>query len=282
MAVRVKYKADQADRMYNRFTAQVFADLQSAMNFMRQIPAADLVGVEDAATGVAIPAGVNLLQGPNIPAADYTTIPRQWGRRWKQQRAKAGTQIVRVHFWGDSITMGNGITAQADSVAQGFAGIAGDFMRYTYGNGGSGYLTQDIATTTTGSWTLGQGYGGSLGRATTTATKGFTNVDGSQIKIFVENRVGSQGRYRIDGGSFTNITPPGSTSRAWGCPVAPSRTSPAWSASRSRWASPTARVRSPPSPRVCSRPRCSASTSRRLASPATCRLPVPRPSPVPA
>lgn len=207
MPVRVKYRADQADRNYGRSTAQVFPDIKSGVAFLRQLPSDAPVAFEDVATGASIPAAMNLLAGPDINAYDFTTIPRSWGRRWRQQRDLAGSQLVRVHFWGDSITMGGGLPA-VDGIPQGYAGIVSEILRYTYGDGGSGYLTQDIATSTTGTWTLSQGYGGSLGRATTTATKNFSNLVGNQLKVFCENRTGSQFRYRVDGGSFTTISPP--------------------------------------------------------------------------
>lgn len=212
MPVRVYYRADQADRAYGRTSTQVLPNLLSAINWARTIAPADLVRFEDAATQVAIPAGLKIATGPNVPASQFTNVPTDWGVRWRQARQEAGTRPVLVHFWGDSISVGAGATGgQANYRDQGYVGLVGDVLKYHYGDGGTGFLGQDIATSTgpvTG-WAASQGYGGSAATATSAASKNFTGLYGNTIRIIYRNlNVTGSFRYRVDGGGYTTITPP--------------------------------------------------------------------------
>lgn len=212
VAVRVYYRADQADRTYGRTSVQQFASLPDAINWARLVAPSDLVRFEDTSTSASLPAALKLATGPNVPAGEFTTVPDDWGDRWRTVRALAATQPVRVHVWGDSISVGAGVTGgQVNYRDQGYIGLVTDVLRYHYGDGGSGFLGQDIAQVSfpaTG-WVGGQGYGGSAATATSTAGKTFTGLYGNYIRIIYKNlSVSGTFRYRVDGGSFTNVTPP--------------------------------------------------------------------------
>ena len=212
MPVRVYYRADQADRAYGRTSTQVLADLPSAVNWARTIAPGDLVRFEDAATRVSIPAGLRLAAGPNVPPGPFLTVPDEWGARWRQARTEAGVRPVLVHVWGDSISVGAGVAGgQASYRTDGYLGIVTDFLRYHYGDGGTGFLGQDIATASgpvTG-WSGGQGYGGSAATATSPASKQFTGLEGNYIRIIYKNtNITGSFRYRVDGGGYTTVTPP--------------------------------------------------------------------------
>jgi lysophospholipase L1-like esterase len=209
MGVKVNYRADQADRNYGRSTGQVFQNVDQALQFLRTIPLADLVSITDEVTGqAALPGVLNLataLPG-NVPINKFTYIPEGWGDQWRIARDQAPSRLVKFQAWGDSNTVGDGST---DRINRGWFGLVGDVLKTKYGDGGSGYLTYATAPTSTGTWTAEQGFSGAAGRATAAATKSWVNIRGTTIRIFYRN-IGVVGvlRYRIDGGSFTNITPP--------------------------------------------------------------------------
>jgi lysophospholipase L1-like esterase len=205
--IKLKYRADQADRAYGRFSTQLFTDLRSAIEYARShVALADVVSFEIAETGASVAVGRRLLAGPNISGLPWTTQPDEWGKTWLPARFQARQRQVLVHAWGDSISEGAGST---DPVNLGYFGLLGDFLRAEYGDGGSGFLPQGNATTTTGTWTAGNGFGGAAATATAAASKSWTAIRGTTMRIFFDN-VGPAGsfRYRIDGESFTTITPP--------------------------------------------------------------------------
>lgn len=165
------------------------------------------VVVDDVAVNVTVVSGqasiVALAKGyqPNID------VPAGWGSRWYAARAEAGTRQVKVHIWGGSIVDGTG---SSDPFTTSWAGIVETALRAAYGNGGTGYWTYAKFTTRTGTWTSEVGWG-SVGHRTSSAgaTLGFTGVTGTTVRIYYRNaNVTGSFRYRIDGGSFTTITPP--------------------------------------------------------------------------
>lgn len=139
----------------------------------------------------------------------HVEIPPSWGRRWYQARTEAGARQVKVHLWGDSITQGVGATNQ---VTQGYAGLVSDALRTAYGDGGSGFLTHEVATKT-GVWLtiepFGVGMGGALGIAAAAATMQWTGLRGTRVRLFHRNgNITGSFRWRVDGGSWNTVTPP--------------------------------------------------------------------------
>ncbi len=209
MGVTVGYRADQADRNYGRVTTQSFQTVEQALQWLRTVPVADVVSITDIASGRALPPGVlnlNAALPASVPIKTFTYIPQGFGAQWRIAAPQANSRLVKLQAWGDSNTVGDGST---DRINRGWFGLVGDVLKSQYGDGGSGYLTYATAPTSTGTWTAEQGFSGAAGRATAAATKSWVAIRGTTIRIFYRN-LGVSGvlRYRIDGGSFTNVTPP--------------------------------------------------------------------------
>lgn len=208
MSATVLVAPDRQAQLYGS-ARQVFPDRDQAVRFIRgnvkcggctgQITGMEVDGVAVDATGLLISPGES-------PASVF--IPANWGRRWRQAKGEAGSRLVRAHFWGDSITVGNGVSSDLTEMReQGYAGLTIRALRAALGDGGSGWIPHSLATKT-GTWTARMGMGGSCARATATATIQFS-VRGTTVRIYYRNaNITGSFRWRIDGGGFTTVTPP--------------------------------------------------------------------------
>jgi len=141
----------------------------------------------------------------------FVHVAAAFGSRWYQARTEAGARQVRVHFWGGSITDGFPGPTLAESTS--WRGRVSAALRAKYGDGGTGYVHAGAGSdlvTETGAWTASVGMGGSQHTASAAASKQWTGMRGTTIRIFYRNVISPIGsfRYRIDGGSFTTVTPP--------------------------------------------------------------------------
>lgn len=138
---------------------------------------------------------------------EHVIVPAAWGQnRWNTARNDADIRQVKVHLWGDSIFQGAGASNER---TLGCAQLIADELHDQYGDGGTGWLPAGLATSSTGTWTSGMGMGGCQRRATAAASLGFTALMGSSIRIFHRNAsITGSFRWRVNGGSFTTVTPP--------------------------------------------------------------------------
>jgi hypothetical protein len=136
----------------------------------------------------------------------FITIPSGYGLRQMRARAEVGSRLVQASIWGDSISaQGQGSTNPRDTS---YAGLLEGWFHTHWGDGGSGYLSHEYAVKT-GTWTGEMGFAGGGARATATATLQWTNIYGTSIRIFHRNaNVTGSFRWRVDGGSWTTVTPP--------------------------------------------------------------------------
>jgi len=141
----------------------------------------------------------------------FVDVAAAFGSRWFTARDEADTRQVRVHFWGGSVTDGFPGPTLAESTS--WRGRVSAALRAAYGDGGTGYIHAGSGSdlvTETGVWTASVGMGGSQHFATAAASKQWTAMRGTTIKIFYRNVTSPTGsfRYRVDGGGFTTVTPP--------------------------------------------------------------------------
>lgn len=152
-----------------------------------------------------------------IVTSRFVRVPTNWGDRWRKAKAEAGSRIIRVHAWGDSITVGDdasgGQTANTHAqkalwLSDSYLGLFIARAQTKFGNAGSGFHPVGLAVTT-GTWTAGYGYGGCDSRASAAASMEWQNVRGTTVLIFHKNTsITGSFRYQIDGGGFTTVTPP--------------------------------------------------------------------------
>lgn len=161
----------------------------------------DFVGVEDADEPPSM--GVHETERHK----PYVRVPGEWGTHWYAARRDADIRQVIVQGWGDSIMAGSAASNPRDL---GWFGLLGTELKARYGDGGTGYLPWNVPTSQTGSWTTGYGFGASSGTATAAASLTWTSLAGTRLRIFHRNVTSPTGtyRYRIDAGSWNNVTPP--------------------------------------------------------------------------
>jgi hypothetical protein len=136
----------------------------------------------------------------------YVDLATAFGQRWHTARLEADARQVRVHFWGGSIT--NGVPGPSSSETTSWRALVSEALRAAYGDGGTGFQNVSIATASTGAWAVTAGMGGSEHRAVAAASKQWTGLRGTTVRIFARNTLTGSWRYRVDGGSFTTVTPP--------------------------------------------------------------------------
>jgi hypothetical protein len=158
--------------------------------------------------------------GTGINGTDFTVVPAGWGKHWRDAKREAASRVVRVHVWGDSITVGddassdNAAGAAANSTAlrdawrqYGYVGVFRDALQARHGNAGEGYQPFGLAVTT-GTWTNMIGFGAYEARATAAASATW-KVKGTTVRIYHRNAsITGSFRYQVDGGGFTTVTPP--------------------------------------------------------------------------
>lgn len=151
---------------------------------------------------------------------DFTTVPAGWGKHWRDAKREAASRVVRVHVWGDSITVGDdassdnaagagvNTTAQKDAWrASGYVGVLRDGLQGRFGDAGEGYQPFGLAVTT-GTWTNMIGVGAFEARASAAASATW-KVRGTTVIIYHRNSsITGSFRWQIDGGAFTTVTPP--------------------------------------------------------------------------
>jgi len=139
----------------------------------------------------------------------FVKVPDGWGENWFQERALAGSKIVGVDFWGDSIgAQGLGTT---DLRLNSVPGRTEAALQAAFGDGGSGYLTYEHsdAGTRTGTYVAEVGFGGGANRTSGAASMRWLLVRGTTIRLFFKNAgVTGVQRWRIDGGGWRSVTTP--------------------------------------------------------------------------
>lgn len=134
-------------------------------------------------------------------------VPAEWGTWWRAARQDADIRQVIVQGWGDSVMVGQYAT---DAREQGWFGLLGAALKSRYGDGGTGYLPWGLTSVAaTGTWTAAIGFGGTQGTATAAAKLTYNDLRGTKLRIFHRNTgISGTYRYRIDAGSWNNVTPP--------------------------------------------------------------------------
>lgn len=157
------------------------------------------------------------IPGSAVDTEPFLTVPSGWGTQWRKAKAEAGSRIVRIHAWGDSITVGDDDSPVGTPAGQarveawaagGYFGRAVAALQATYGDAGSGFMPIGLSVGT-GTWTASVGYGGCDSRATAAASLTWYKVRGTTVQIFHKNTgISGSYRYQIDGGEFTTVTTP--------------------------------------------------------------------------
>ncbi len=162
--------------------------------------------------GLASPTVGNLTVRGSLSASQdlqhlpYTVIAPGWTSRVRAILAEAATRRVFVQVWGGSITEGTGST---DIRENSWAGLLRAAMCAKWGNGGTGYWALHFAQTFTGSWTARVGIAAVEWRAASAAAANFTGLRGTEIRIFFrDTSISGAFRYRVNGGSWTTVSPP--------------------------------------------------------------------------
>jgi len=158
-------------------------------------------------------AGTSTTKFGKIFDRKFVDVPLGFGDvNWDTKKLLAGSQRVFIDWWSHSIgSRGSGITPDtpANRYTLSMPGLVKSAVQALYGDGGSGYLSHEYATAT-GTWTAEPPtlFGGGV-RATAAATLSFAQCVGTTHKIFHLNAgITGSFRYRVDGGSYTTVTPP--------------------------------------------------------------------------
>lgn len=136
----------------------------------------------------------------------YVDVAPGQPERLRDLLAEAASRRVYIQAWGGSVTAG--VPGATDPRVDSWVGVLQNALCFAYGNGGTGYLPHWFGTKV-GAWVDVVGVA-----ATETVIAGagsitWTNMIGTRIRIYHRNSglTGSY-RYRIDGGSWTTVTPP--------------------------------------------------------------------------
>lgn len=151
------------------------------------------------------------LGGPGFglwSGADNVAVPSAWGERWGTARKEGGSRRVNVHLWGDSVGADGAAASNPRTLS--LAGLLQAGLQSRYGDGGTGFLNTFYAAKT-GTWdaTIDMGFAGTGARATAAASLSWSDIRGTTIRLWHRN-TGLTGsfRWRVDGGSWTVVTPP--------------------------------------------------------------------------
>jgi lysophospholipase L1-like esterase len=147
----------------------------------------------------------------------YMTVPPGWGMGWLRARDEARTRLAVVGVIADSIAKGSGAT---DQWGLSWTGLLRSELQGRFGNGGSGFVTVDLANggnvVATGAWdtfpSLGsasRGGPGGVSYRPTTAGNGATltfPVDGSKVEVIMKTHP-TYGRVdvQVDGGATQQV-----------------------------------------------------------------------------
>jgi len=134
----------------------------------------------------------------------WVTVPSRWQQRVRATLAEAADRQVIVRAWGGSITAG--YPGPTDPLTTSWVALVRQALVDRWGDGGSGYVPAILAGRT-GTWTSAVGFAGSYLIAAGTATMTWT-LTGTKVRIYHRNDTTGVHRYRIDGGSWTTVTPP--------------------------------------------------------------------------
>lgn len=173
--------------------------------------------LDDIAAAYALSQGEFEAGDPNVKFGHILSKPHVWvapgyGQQWDTVKSLAGAGLYHVHVWGDSISSnGSGITP-TDSVSRrtlGMTGLIETAVQAKYGDGGSGYLSQEYCTST-GTWTGRMGFGGSEVIASAAASRQWTAIRGTTLRLYFRNVNTPTGafRWRVDGGAWLPVAPP--------------------------------------------------------------------------
>lgn len=140
-----------------------------------------------------------------MQASNFTGAAGGQPNRIRALLAEASARKVYVQVWGGSVTAG--VPGATDPRTTSWVGLLRTALCTRYGDGGTGYLPHWFGTKT-GTWVDVVGVA-----ATETVISGagniiWTNMVGTRIRIYFRNNLTGSFRYRIDGGSWTTITPP--------------------------------------------------------------------------
>lgn len=153
--------------------------------------------------GALTPAALTVLE--NKFFTPHVSRSAAWGQRWFAARDEADIRQVNVHMWGGSVT--DGSPGPTDPLTTSYAGRVEAALRAAYGDGGSGYTRRH--TSSTGTWTDSPGFASNQATATAAASRQWTGLRGTEVKIYHRNvNITGTFRYQVDGGGFTNVTPP--------------------------------------------------------------------------
>lgn len=144
-------------------------------------------------------------------------VPEGWGETWLRARAEASTRPVIVGLIGDSVGKGTDASPQFN---RSWPGILRSRLQARHGDGGSGFVTTDLAGTphvvATGAWTTAPGFGvpsrggpGGVSWRPTVAGNGATltyTVRGSSLAVLLKTAP-SFGTFNVsvDGGPDTPV-----------------------------------------------------------------------------
>lgn len=172
--------------------------------------------LDDVAAAYALAQGDFEAGDPNVKFGHilkqpFIDISPSYGQQWDTVKHLAGAGLYHVHLWGDSIPLGAGTTPTDPESRRtlSMSGLIEAAIKTAYGDGGSGYLSQEFSTST-GTWTARMGFGGTEVTAAAAASRQWTNIRGTTVRIYFRNLNSPVGsfRWRIDGGAWLPVTPP--------------------------------------------------------------------------
>jgi hypothetical protein len=146
--------------------------------------------------------------GPMGPAGPPPAFTDDAVERVRALLEEASSRRVRVQTWGGSVTAGDPGASNPRTTS--WAGLIKASLCSEYGDGGSGYEPAWLADTETGTWVLQDwaGFAASEFRASAAASLTWNALVGTRICIFYRNNITGSFRYRVDGGSWTTVSPP--------------------------------------------------------------------------
>jgi lysophospholipase L1-like esterase len=160
---------------------------------------------------------IQSLTKPPPRSAPFVYIPEGWGMGWARARVEASERLAIMGIVADSIGKGSGAD---DQWGLSWPGLCRSEFQSRWGNGGSGFVTVDLANggnvVPTGAWdtfpSLGNGSRGGPGGVSyrpTTAGNGATltfPVDGSKVEVLMKTHP-TYGRMdvQVDGGAVQQV-----------------------------------------------------------------------------
>lgn len=166
------------------------------------------------------PTDLQLLQSLTKPPPSsypFVYVPPGWGMGWARARVEAAERLAVIGLIGDSIPKGSGAS---DQWATSWPGLLRGDLQARHGNGGSGFVTVDLANggnvVATGSWdtfpSLGaasRGGPGGVSYRPSSAGNGATltfPVNGSKVEVLLKTHP-TYGRVdvQVDGGAVQQV-----------------------------------------------------------------------------